>query len=45
MPPEGETDYHGRPNNSAFCRTCTDFKTWAKLHTSSGKKPDTDKVI
>uniref|UniRef100_A0A1B6DWF0 Sulfhydryl oxidase n=1 Tax=Clastoptera arizonana TaxID=38151 RepID=A0A1B6DWF0_9HEMI len=30
MPPGG--DYQGRNSDSTFCRTCTDFKTWAKLH-------------
>lgn len=42
MSPHGETSYAGRGSATEFCRTCTDFKTWAKLHTD--KKPQ-EKVI
>lgn len=42
MSPHGETSYSGRGSATEFCRTCTDFKTWAKLHTD--KKPQ-EKVI
>lgn len=38
MSPLGETSYSGRGSANEFCRTCTDFKTWTKMHTD--KKPD-----